>query len=69
MGIRLLAASLAGFPSYWIPNVDAWVIVVTFGLAAFSVLLFGLSPAWLSLKVDVAEAVKEGGRGSSGPSR
>ena len=64
-GVRFMAASLAAVvPSYWAPVVDARVLAVSFGAAALAGLLFGLSPAWLSFKVNLSEVVKEGGRGS-----
>ena len=70
VGLRVLAKSFATLvPSYWIPTVDTRVVMVTLGLAALAGLLFGLSPAWMSFKVNLAEVLKEGGRGSMGASR
>ncbi len=70
VGLRVLAKSFAALvPSYWIPTVDTRVILVTFGLTALAGLLFGLSPAWMSFKVNLAEVLKEGGRGSMGADR
>ena len=70
VGLRVLAKSFAALvPSYWIPTVDTRVVMITLGLAALAGLLFGLSPAWMSFKVNLAEVLKEGGRGSMGASR
>lgn len=70
VGLRLLARSFAGLmPAFWIPTVDTRVVVVTLGIAAFAGLLFGLSPALMSFKVNLAEVVKEGGRGNMGADR
>jgi putative ABC transport system permease protein len=68
VGFRLVSASLAGFPNYWIPVLDVWVLGLTVGLAAFSSLLFGLSPAWSSFETNISRAIKEGARGG-GPTR
>lgn len=66
LGLRLLARSFATLvPSYWVPGVDASVMLVTAGLTAAAGLLFGISPALMSLKVNLAESVKESGRGST----
>jgi len=70
VGLRVLAKSFAALvPSYWIPTVDTSVIFVTFGLTALAGFLFGLSPAWMSFKVNLTEVLKEGGRGSMGADR
>ena len=69
-GNRLLARSFAdAIPTYWVPVIDARVLAMTLGLTALAGVLFGLSPAWMSFKVNLSEAVKEGGRGSAGTSR
>jgi putative ABC transport system permease protein len=70
VSLRVMAARFANlFPSYWIPVVDGSVLAVTLGLTGLSGLLFGLSPALMSFKVNLAEVVKEGGRGSAGANR
>ncbi len=70
IGLRLVANWFAdALPSYWIPVLDARVLVVTLGLTALAGLLFGLSPAWMSTKLNLADIVKEGGRGTAGSKR
>ena len=51
------------------PVLDTRVVMVTLGLAALAGLLFGLSPAWMSFKVNLAEVFKEGGRSGMGAKR
>jgi len=70
LGLRLLTHQFSSvLPRYWVPVVDARVLAVTFGLTALAGLLFGLSPAWMSTKVNIADVVKEGGRGAVGSKR
>jgi putative ABC transport system permease protein len=69
-GLRLVANGFADvLPRYWTPVVDVRVLALTLGLAALAGLLFGLSPAWMSSKVKLADVVKESGRGSTGGRR
>jgi putative ABC transport system permease protein len=70
VALRVMAAHFASqFPSYWSPVVDGTVLAATLGLTGLSGLLFGLSPALMSFRVNLAEVLKEGGRGSAGTSR
>ena len=70
VGLRVVSNSFAGtLPSYWVPVLDVRVLAMTFGLTALAGLLFGLSPAWMSTKVNLADVVKESGRGSAGSRR
>lgn len=70
VALRVLAAQFASsFPRYWTPVLDGSVVALTLGLTGISGLLFGLSPALMSFKVNLSEVVKEGGRGSAGSSR
>ncbi len=70
IGLRLVANWFAdSLPRYWIPVLDARVLAVTLGLAALAGLLFGLWPAWMSTKLNLADIVKEGGRGTAGSKR
>lgn len=63
-GIKALASD--NLPHLNTISVDGWVLAFTFGLAILSGVIFGLAPAWQSSEVDVNEALKEGGRGSTG---
>jgi putative ABC transport system permease protein len=47
-------------------QVDALVLGYTAALTLFSALLFGLVPAWQFSRVNLAEALKQGGRGVAG---
>lgn len=68
--LRILGAQFASsFPTYWAPVIDGNVLAVTLGLTGLSGLLFGLSPALMSFRVNLAEVLKEGGRGGSGTRR
>jgi len=44
---------------------DGKLLAFAVGLSALTALLFGLAPAWLSSKVDLNEALKQGTRGST----
>lgn len=47
-------------------SIDMRVIIFTFAIAAATGIIFGLAPALRASKVDLNEALKEGGRGSGG---
>jgi predicted permease len=47
-------------------NLDLSVLAMTFGVAVATGILFGLVPAVVSAKPELTEALKEGGRGSTG---
>ncbi len=69
-GIRLMASSLAAaVPSYWTPVLDANVLAFTAAVTLLSGLLFGLAPALQSLKPELANVIKEGGRAGSSKRR
>ncbi len=63
-GIKTLASD--NLPHLTTISVDGWVLAFTFGLSVLAGVIFGLAPAWQSSEVDVNEALKEGGRGSTG---
>jgi putative ABC transport system permease protein len=71
-GLDLLIASLSGGWSGWIPRADEIaintpVLLVTGAAALLTGLAFGLYPAFRASKVDAAESLRDGGRGSAGP--
>jgi len=47
-------------------DLDLTVLAMTFGIAVATGILFGLVPALVSAKPELTEALKEGGRGSTG---
>lgn len=65
MGSRF-AASVA---TPYIPALDATVMLFSLAMTVVATLLFGLIPARQSLAVDLAETMKEGGRGVTGSVR
>ncbi|HSF18633.1 MAG TPA: ABC transporter permease [Vicinamibacteria bacterium] len=70
IGLRLCAAAFANVVAkHWTPTLDLTVVAVTLGLAALSGVLFGLSPAIMSFKLNLSQVLREGGRGSGGASR
>jgi putative ABC transport system permease protein len=65
-GLRLLLAlkpqSLARLSGI---QVDARVLLFVFAVSVLTGIVFGLAPAWIAASVDVAEALKEGGRSTT----
>jgi predicted permease len=54
-------------PPSWITfDIDGPVLAFTVGAAALAALVSGLLPAWTSSRASVVEALKQGGRGSTG---
>ena len=58
----LLALNPIPIPRYNQIGVDLTVLGVTLGASVVTGILFGLAPAWQTLKVDLHSALKEGGR-------
>src|SRR5205807_4972704 len=69
-GVRLLVAlSAANLPRVDEVEVNASVLAFTLAVSLFTGLLFGLVPAWQSARLDLTDALKEGGRGADGATR
>jgi predicted permease len=60
----LLALNPIPIPSYNKISVDMTVLAFTLIASVVTGVVFGLAPAWQSLRVDLNSALKEGGRGS-----
>jgi putative ABC transport system permease protein len=66
-------AIVALMPEFYVPNearvtINSYVLLFSFSLAVLTGILFGLAPALQSSRPDLADALKEGGRGSgTGP--
>jgi putative ABC transport system permease protein len=74
LGVAMIKIFLATMPQYTLPaeaDVRLSVPVLLFTIAAtmISGVLFGCAPAWQASKLDLNEALKEGGRSSSGSGR
>lgn len=60
----LLALNPIPIPSYNKIGVDMTVLAFTLVASVVTGIVFGIAPAWQSLRVDLNSALKEGGRGS-----
>jgi putative ABC transport system permease protein len=58
----LVALAPADLPRLSEISVDRWVLAFTLGTAIITSLLFGLAPALYATRVDLSEALKQGGR-------
>jgi len=66
-GIDLLTAlKPATLPRLSSIGIDSWVLAFTLGISILTGLVFGLIPALSASRLDVNEALKEGGRSSTG---
>ena len=66
-GVHALAAAAPGFlPRASTISLDGPVLLATIILTGLTAVGFGLLPAWRASAVDLAQAFKDGGRGSSG---
>src|SRR5262249_40501951 len=62
----LLKLSLLATPPWALPaesrvTIDIRVLLFTFGISVFTVILFGSMPAWWATKINPNESLKEGG--------
>jgi len=60
----LLALNPIAIPSYNKISVNMTVLVFTLVISVVTGIVFGLAPAWQTLRVDLNSALKEGGRGA-----
>jgi putative ABC transport system permease protein len=66
-GVDLLTAlKPATLPRLSSIGIDGWVLAFTLGVSLLTGIIFGLLPALSASKLDVNEALKEGGRASTG---
>jgi putative ABC transport system permease protein len=69
-GLDLLLAAIPIDLPFWMKfNLDGRVLGFTAGVTLLTGLIFGAAPALQASKVDLNEAIKEGGRGALGSSR
>ena len=65
----LLALNPIRLPQYNQIGIDLTVLVFTLAASTITGVLFGLAPAWQTLKIDLNSALKEGGRTAMADSR
>jgi predicted permease len=67
LGVRVLVAALSdSLPRSEEIALDGHVLFYTLGISVFTGIVFGLIPAFKTLRPNTHETLKEGGRGSSG---
>jgi putative ABC transport system permease protein len=70
MGLDLLLTALPVELPFWMKfNVDGRVLSFTLAISLLTSLIFGAAPAWQAARIDLIEALKEGGRSVAGGSR
>jgi putative ABC transport system permease protein len=50
-------------------SINLPILLFTFGVSALAGVLFGCAPAWIAMRTDPADALKEGGRAGTGARR
>ncbi|MGD2115794.1 MAG: ADOP family duplicated permease, partial [Acidobacteriota bacterium] len=55
----------ARIPRFWLPTIDGRVLLFTAGVTVFAGLLVGFLPALQTVRLNVQDALKEGGRSAS----
>jgi putative ABC transport system permease protein len=66
-GVALLQRmNLGNLPRLQNVQIDLWTMAFTLGVCVFTVLIFGLVPAIRASKLDPIDALKEGGKSTSG---
>jgi putative ABC transport system permease protein len=69
-GVDLLVSlKPANLPLLETISVDGRVLLFTLGVSVLAGVVFGLAPVWQAARVNVNDALKEGGRGSVGAAR
>jgi predicted permease len=63
---RVLASLPTALPREDTIHLDTRVLLFMLGVSILSAILFGIAPAWKTLRPDVARTLQGGGRGSSG---
>jgi putative ABC transport system permease protein len=70
LGLDLLLAALPAELPFWMKfNVDGRVLSFTLAASLLTSLIFGAAPAWQAARIDLIEALKDGGRSVAGGSR
>jgi len=70
LGLDLLLAALPAELPFWMKfNVDGRVLAFTLAVSLLTSLIFGAAPAWQTARIDLIEALKDGGRSVAGGSR
>ena len=70
LGLDLLLAALPAELPFWMKfNVDGRVLAFTLAVSLLTSLIFGAAPAWQAARIDLIEALKDGGRSVAGGSR
>src|SRR5262249_61338287 len=55
---------------FWMKfNVDGRVLSFTLAISLLTSMICGAAPAWNAVRIDLIEALKDGGRGAAGGSR
>ncbi len=70
LGLGPLLAALPVEMPFWMKfNLDGRVLAFTLAVSLLTSLVFGAAPAWQAARIDLIEALKDGGRSGGGGSR